>query len=193
MTDIGTLAKQFASPMMDAAELEFLAQNMLESVRSGEGLRGVEIGTFYGDTTLYCLNVLRGAGVRADWFTIDPFDLFTEPDERNPQGRAPKYLSNLRASEFSSSVTTIVATSEQAARLIPNDIDFLFIDGGHSYEVCHFDLLNYAQKLRGGGGLFVDDYIPDYEGVMRACDEFFAAHSNFRIIDKRWFVSARKL
>ena len=71
--------------------------------------------------------------------------------------------------------TTIVATSEQAARLIPNDIDFLFIDGGHSYEVCHFDLLNYAQKLRGGGGLFVDDYIPDYEGVMRACDEFFAA------------------
>ena len=72
ITDIGTLAKQFASPMMDAAQLEFLAQNMLEFVRSGEGLRGVEIGTFYGDTTLYCLNVLRGAGVRADWFTIDP-------------------------------------------------------------------------------------------------------------------------
>ena len=146
--------------MMDAAQLEFLAQNMLESVRSGEGLRGVEIGTFYGDTTLYCLNVLRGAGVRADWFTIDPFDLFTEPDDRNPQGRAPKYLSNLRASGFSSSVTTIVATSEQAARLIPNDIDFLFIDGGHSYEVCHFDLLNYAPKLRGGGGLFVDITFP---------------------------------
>ena len=37
-----------------------------------------------------------------------------------------------------------------------------------------------------------DDYIPDYEGVMRACDEF-RLNSNFRIIDKRWFVSARKL
>jgi hypothetical protein len=40
-TDIGALAKQFESGMMDAAELEFLAQNMLESFRGGEELRGV--------------------------------------------------------------------------------------------------------------------------------------------------------
>jgi len=195
-TDIGALAKQTASSgMMDAAELECLAQNMLESVRSGECLRGVEIGTFYGDTTLYCLNVLKGAGVRADWFTIDPFDLFTKEDDRHPQahGLAQKYLSNLRASGFRSSVTTIVATSKQAARLIPDVIDFLIIDGDHSYEGCHFDLLNYAPKLRNGGGIFVDDYIPSYKGVTRACDDFFAAHANFKIIDKRWFVSARKL
>jgi hypothetical protein len=49
------------------------------------------------------------------------------------------------------------------------------------------------QKLRSGGELFVDNYIPSYEGVARAYDDFFVAYANFKIIEKRWFVSARKL
>lgn len=50
-------------------------------------------------------------------------------------------------------------------------IDFINVDGDHSYEVCLSDLENYAPCVSLGGMIWVDDvaYIP---GVKQALEEF---------------------
>jgi hypothetical protein len=188
-----TLARQFVSPMMDEAELFHLARNMLASVPASGKFTAVEIGAFKGGTTVFCQTVLKRQGVRTRWIAIDPFDLFGEADNQNPQGVAGEFLTNIKNSGLPDDTVAIVATSERAAEFVQGPIDFLIIDGYHSYEVCKFDLDAYAPKLRIGGGLFVDDYMDAYPGVMRACDEFLSARPRQFTASKHWFLDARRV
>jgi hypothetical protein len=188
--ELVSLAERHASGMVDAYELYKLAENIRRSV-SGETFTGVEIGAYVGSTTVFALKFLRRLGVKARWIVIDPFELF-EADPLNPQGVSKEFIDRIRTNGFNDNVVAVVATSERALPFIPPAFDFLFIDGFHSYEVCKFDLDNYASRLRPGGGLFVDDYSDAYPGVMKACDEFLCSNPGFQIIEKAWFLDAKR-
>ena len=51
------------------------------------------------------------------------------------------------------------------------DIDFCFLDGGHSYETVKEDLKILIKKLKKGSKILVDDYNHKGYGVKRAVDE----------------------
>jgi hypothetical protein len=61
------------------------------------------------------------------------------------------------------------------------ELDLLYIDGGHSYETCKSDILNYAPLIKPGGYLVIDDcanrfshpfgYFAGIDSVSKAVDE----------------------
>jgi hypothetical protein len=173
--------------MMDAHELACLGQVMLASCRGSE-LTAVEIGAFVGQTTAFCLELLRANGVTPHWITVDPFEFLEDADSINPQGISTQFIANIKQSGMASCVSAIMTTSDRAVRLVPQNIDFLIVDGFHSYEICRSDLYNYMPRLRRGGGVLIDDYSTGYPGVVQAVEEFFGEHAEFQGIQKKWFV-----
>ncbi len=63
------------------------------------------------------------------------------------------------------------------------DVDFIFLDGGHSYETVVNDLSNLYSNLKAKNCIILcDDYdLPTAPGVKRAIDEF--VHSNLLKLD----------
>ncbi len=54
----------------------------------------------------------------------------------------------------------------------PKDIDFLSIDGDHSYEGCRLDWEMYTPLVKPGGLVYMDDtYNTDWPGVKQWADE----------------------
>jgi predicted O-methyltransferase YrrM len=73
------------------------------------------------------------------------------------------------------------ASSEESLKKIlgENKMDFLFIDGDHTYEGVKKDYEMYSPLVRGGGLIAFHDIIP-CEGVSRLWDEIKKANKNTR-------------
>ena len=58
------------------------------------------------------------------------------------------------------------------------ELDFVFIDGEHSYEAAKADIEAWWHKVRSGGLLMGHDYDRQrFPGVCRAVDEFGESHA----------------
>lgn len=74
-------------------------------------------------------------------------------------------------------------SSEVVDMFEDGSIDFIFIDGNHSYEYVLEDLELYYPKVKNGGVITGDDYFMhegDYEGkkmVQEAVNDFAEKHS----------------
>lgn len=80
--------------------------------------------------------------------------------------------------------------SNEAAPSIPNGtLDFVFIDGDHSYEGCKNDIALWLPKIKKGGWIGGHDYAhPKLPGVSRAVNEAFPG-KNIQFDDNRtWFL-----
>ena len=53
--------------------------------------------------------------------------------------------------------------------------DFVYLDAEHSYDAAAMDIRAWATKVRPGGVLAGHDYVPEFDGVRRAVNEFAAA------------------
>lgn len=83
------------------------------------------------------------------------------------------YYTQEKLSNFGNRVQSIRQDSEEAARIITNNsLDFIFIDGDHSYLGVLKDCINYYDKVRPGGIIAGDDY--QINDVARALHDFFA-------------------
>lgn len=184
------LAHQFASEMMDAAELTFLLAALFQ-LKCAPGDFIVEIGTYHGNTSVLLGKALQEMKYSMPVVAIDPFER-VQPRQWNPAGSLAQYLNNLRAHRLEAICFPIVAFSHQAAQILGNQIALLIVDGDHEYTSVQQDLALFAPKVRAGGLIFADDYVPAYPGVMRAIDEFLAVNSNWRLIHRAWFVILEK-
>jgi Methyltransferase domain len=83
-------------------------------------------------------------------------------------------------------------SADVAAQLEDGSLDWVYIDGDHSYEGVRTDLAAFATKVRPGGLITGDDYGRGgqlAEGVGRAVDEFVAAgHASFEWRQERQYV-----
>jgi len=76
-----------------------------------------------------------------------------------------------------------------------NELDFLFIDGDHSYDGVKQDFFNYSPLVRKGGWIAFHDIVPDYRtrygihtncyagGVPQFWSKITEDYANFEIID----------
>ena len=82
-------------------------------------------------------------------------------------------------------------TSEQAAPLFEDgSLDFVFIDGDHSYEACSQDIRLWWPKIKPGGLLSGHDYTDEKNyGVIRAVDEFVGERELRLGINNTWFIT----
>jgi hypothetical protein len=64
--------------------------------------------------------------------------------------------------------------SLQAAKTVPNELGFVYLDGLHDYQHISDDIAAWWPKVRAGGILAGHDYLWRMPGVVRAVNEFIA-------------------
>ena len=79
-------------------------------------------------------------------------------------------------------------TNEELKNLNLNNIEYIFIDGGHDFETVKNDLYFCSKFIKNGGTILCDDYdLSQAPGVKKAIDEFVSKNEcKFSIIEKRF-------
>ena len=96
-------------------------------------LCGIEIGCFKGEFARYLLGKLPLLKLTS----IDPWCYWKEVEVNTEFSQERFRLLKLH--------------SDEAAKILSAEYDFVFIDGDHSYEQCKKDILNYSRLVRPGG------------------------------------------
>jgi len=163
----------------------------LRTLQDKKGLIGVEIGT---DRGLNALNILENLDIKK-LYLIDPYTIYrnltnigcniTEEQcieiEKEAHDRLEKYKDK---------IVWIKDLSENVADKIPNDLDFVYIDGNHRYEYTKSDLELYYPKVKDGGLVGCHDY--DYSDTAKAINEFFE-NLGIRLNSARCFDNSDRL
>lgn len=160
----------------------------------GKGLVGVEIGTFRGISTHAILSFLNIKML----YLIDPYLKYEEYDEDwIPEHSQTDFnddyvIAKKRLRKFKDKIEFIKLKSAEAIRistLIPDDLDFVYIDGNHAYEYVKEDIELYYPKIKQGGILGGDNFETEFQGVPRAVIEF-VDRMNLKLygVDKDWWV-----
>ena len=82
--------------------------------------------------------------------------------------------------KFSNNIKLIKGDTRDTLIEVPLDkIDFVFLDGGHSYETVSNDLNTLMKKLNRGSHILCDDYCGNFEikGVSSAVNDFCKFHN----------------
>lgn len=133
-----------------------------------ENLVGVEIGLCRGGTTRYLLENLSNLHL----IGIDPYQLYIDWNGNAFGQEEHLYFMLKNVEQFTDRFTFIRKTSDDAVEdIIDGSLDFIFIDGLHTYDQVLIDCRNYFSKVKEGGIFSGHDYyvIPE---VKKAVDEF---------------------
>ncbi|OGE14677.1 hypothetical protein A3F00_00680 [Candidatus Daviesbacteria bacterium RIFCSPHIGHO2_12_FULL_37_11] len=115
---------------------------------------GAEIGVKTGDfSEIICRTGLKLYG-------IDPYiiyDDYVEPETQKSLNRAMKKAADrLKAYDF----TAIKKTSMGALHDFPDEsLDFVYIDGNHSFKFVAEDIFEWSKKVKKGGIIAGHDYV----------------------------------
>lgn len=134
--------------------------------------KGAEIGVFTGYFSKVLLDTIPGLNL----LSVDPYHRQTIHAKLYP-----KTVSLL--SKYPNS-TILKGFSVDVAKLITDDsLDFVYIDGDHSYNAVKSDVESWVPKVRRGGIVAGDDYYifkSGEDGVVRAVDEY-AKYNGYKL------------
>jgi len=169
---------------------------------NGADVTGVEIGVNAAEMSRHMLSL----NSRLKLFGIDPY---LEADRDGSYFKSGDWIARNRSQgehdemhrtalsafgEYGDRAELLRMFSLEAAPLFDNaSLDFVFIDGDHSYEGAHGDISAWAAKVKPGGWLCGHDYknaeMP-FPGVDRAVDEWIAETGRHLESDENytWFV-----
>jgi len=121
----------------------------LHGLRNMKDIIGLEIGALYG---VHAKHILENYDIKT-LHIIDPFDLF----KNNPKDLESICISYLKP--YMDKIILYKGFSEDAIDIIPNDLDFIYIDGDHSYKGVIYDFIHYYHKVKKGGIFGGHDYV----------------------------------
>jgi len=147
---------------------------------NGNGLIGVEIGVCSGkhaDAMLHNLNINK-------LYLIDPYIYYDGIsnvfDFNKCEINAKKLLK-----PFKNKIEFIKEYSEDAIIRIPDNVDFVYIDGNHNYEYVMKDIVLYWDKIKKGGILGGHDFSTDFPDVINAVLKF-TLKNNLKLKGHTW-------
>lgn len=159
---------------------------------------GAEIGSFKGATSKYLLDNLSGLETLIcvdPWVMYDDFDkVIVNKKTRNMDFDKDVYqvfMNNIE--DYKDRVDIYRMFSSEAAKYIEdNSLDFIFIDGNHSYKYVKEDIELWYPKVKSGGLVSGHDYGQDpvkYSvfGVDKAVNEHFGK-DNIEVSNKIWYI-----
>ena len=127
-----------------------------------------EIGSYCGKSTcyiaqackennslLYAIDHHRGSEEQQkgqEYFDEEIFDVL-----ENRINTYPLFLKNIKEYELDNFIKPMVMDSISASKEISEALDFIFIDGSHTYESARNDYKYWEPKLRNGGILAIHD------------------------------------
>ena len=126
----------------------------------GAGTRIVEIGSFRGKSTIM---LASAAGDGVEVVAIDPH----AGGDRGPQEIVPDravgdadhiaFIENLTNAGVRGRVRHVRAPSITAHAAVDGDIDLLYVDGAHRYGPARSDIVDWGDRVSGGGVLLIHD------------------------------------
>ncbi len=132
----------------------------------------VEIGSYKGMSSAFMAVEIINSGKNIRFECFDPLQLDVGSWSCNPDEQA-----GYSEKEFHARLESVKdhyklhkMTSDDAVKQYDDaSIDFLMVDGDHSYEAVKKDILNFLPKMRSGGIIVLDD---SYElGIQKAIAE----------------------
>jgi hypothetical protein len=156
-----------------------LYNEVVENSKNGDVF--VEVGSWFGKSTNYLVSKIKEAGKDIKFTTIDTFkgtddeDLHQEIVNDFNGDILYEFIDNVVLSDNYDDFEIIKDTSLNASKqFLNNSIDYIMLDGGHSYEDVKSDLYTWYNKIKPGGIISGDDYGGSFfPGVTKAVDEFF--------------------
>jgi len=157
----------------------------VKQLKGNNPLVGVEIGVAQGINTESILETLNIKKL----FLVDPYKPYYQKGELWIQYVKSYEEAVKRLNNYSSKVTFIRLPSHEVAKIIPNELDFVYIDGNHDYEYVKMDIEDYYPKIKRGGVLGGHDFYGDFLGVCRAVVEF-ANKNKLELITEKvdWWI-----
>lgn len=164
---------------------EFIFKNYYDNE-----LVGIEIGTGVGNNAMTMLSILPIKKL----YCIDPYtkyveDKFGQKQQKNVEKCLEKARKNL--AKYSERVSIIEEYSDKAVdRFEDNSLDFVYIDGNHSYDFVKKDIKLYYPKVKPEGVLGGHDFGSGYVGVVYAVLDF-VRNNNLNLVtgrDSDWWI-----
>jgi len=131
---------------------------------------GVEVGVWRGNFAKIILSKWAGDIYLVDaWKRLDGYK-----DVRNERFDPYDYqLMEENLAEYADRCHVIKHLSVEAAKFVPNELDFVYIDANHSYASVKQDIKTWFEKIRKGGILAGHDFMSlRHLGVTQAVLEF---------------------
>lgn len=147
----------------------------LSSIRNHDDLVGAEIGVAGGE---HALSLFENLSIKR-LYLIDPYEIYetyTEGKQHYGTEGSELYEFRIRAenllSEYADRIVWIREMSADAAKLITEELDFVYVDGNHAEDFVRQDISNFFPKLspRGviGGHDFYNGFQREHDGVVNA-------------------------
>lgn len=133
-------------------------RDSLKTLTDKKNIVGCEIGTAEGKNAC---SILENLDIKK-LYLIDPY-LFSDAAMKSTA------CENLK--EYEDKIERFEDLSENVINKIPNDLDFVYIDGNHTYPHVLKDLELYYPKVKSGGLITCHDF--NLTSVQKAINTFF--------------------
>jgi len=146
----------------------------------------VEIGVLRGQNSE---DMLKNLNIKKIYL-IDPYEKYLgyEKDGNYKNVKIAEKEAKRKLKKYSNKILWIKNYSEKAVKQIPENIDFIYVDGNHEYSYVKKDLNLYWKKLKKGG--IISGHDVQGLGVSKALLEF-SKKNNLEIFfgDRRdWWI-----
>lgn len=120
----------------------------------GQNLIGAEIGTNKGYNASYICNTINPKIL----YLVDPWNNFFDPDSGEIIGEAQFQMAKETLKPFSGCIFIREPSLVAVKKFKDEDLDFVYIDGEHSYEGVTRDVFAWYPKVKKGGIISGHDF-----------------------------------
>lgn len=157
------------------------------AIQGEEGIVGAEVGVFEGD---HAAVMLKNADIRL-LYLVDPYVAYNDYGQKRL--KAALATAQKQLAPFAGRCAWCYQSSVEAAKLLPHDLDFVYLDGNHDYPSVKADLAAWWPKIKRGGVLGGHDFFnaswPNRDGVVKAVAEFVTKHDlNLKVEMSDWWI-----
>jgi hypothetical protein len=158
----------------------------------GDNLVGCEVGVCHGFTTEY---MLKNVPTISKIYAVDSYPSFVDWDGTRVTAERQQETKQRCFQRLSPFIDKVVFSYDDSAKfsqtLEDGSLDFVFIDGDHSYEATLKDCQLYWPKVKSGG-MFAGHDI-NLQSVDKALKEFFSSMGkqkvNLKVVENNaWFL-----
>lgn len=150
-------------------------ETLLPIIEAHQPVRCVELGTNRGCSAIAVARLVRQWGGHVT--CIDTW----ETEQHGASVSMAECQQNIDAAGVGASMTLVQMRIDVAARVLIDEIDYLYVDADHTYDTVTSDLECWWPRLKVGGLLAGDDYDDPNDAevppnVTRAWDAFELRH-----------------
>lgn len=146
----------------------------------------VEIGTHRGEFANFILTI----NPTCTLYCIDPYQPYDEYHDAINNVTGDRLYNDVKenlVSKYGDRVKFVRKFSHDAINDVPDNLDFIYIDGNHQYKYVSQDLLDWYRKLKLGRYIIGDDAVDIDESKRNADGDVFiiwaaGAYGNYGVI-----------